>query len=237
MLTGGYNPPLLMKNSLKREAGLQALAFIEDGMTLGLGSGSTIKFFIEGLGERVQQGLKITAVPTSQQTAQLASQLGIPLTELSARQPLDLTIDGADAVEVSTLNLIKGLGGALLREKLVAINSARMLVIVDESKLVDKLGSKCPVPVEIVPFGWQTTAERLKRLGAEPQLRLRSDGQVLITDEGHHIVDCRFAAIDDAKKLADELKNVVGVVESGLFVGIASIVIAAKQDGIVRLDR
>jgi len=223
--------------SLKKEASLKALEFVQDGMTLGLGSGSTVKFFIEALGERVQKGLKITGVPTSKETARLASGLGIPLLELSAKKKLDLTIDGADQVEVSTLNLIKGLGGALLREKLVAVNSARMLVIVDESKLVDRLGGKCPVPVEVVPFGWQTTVERLEHLGAEPHLRLGGDGQALITDGGHHIVDCHFALIEDAKTLALELKSVVGVIETGLFISIASTVIAAKQDGIVRLDR
>jgi ribose 5-phosphate isomerase A len=138
---------------------------------------------------------------------------------------------------VSTLNLIKGLGGALLREKLVAVHSSRMLVIVDESKLVDRLGGKCPVPVEVVPFAWQTTAERLEYLGAEPHLRLASDGQALITDGGHHILDCHFASIEDAKALAAQLKSVVGVIETGLFIGVASTIIAAKQDGIVRLDR
>jgi ribose 5-phosphate isomerase A len=223
--------------SLKKEASLQALEFVQDGMTLGLGSGSTVKFFIEALGERVQKGLKITGVPTSNETARLASELGIPLLELSAKRKLDLTIDGADQVEVSTLNLIKGLGGALLREKLVAVHSSRMLVIVDESKLVDRLGGKCPVPVEVVPFAWQTTAERLEYLGAEPHLRLASDGQALITDGGHHILDCHFASIEDAKALAAQLKSVVGVIETGLFIGVASTIIAAKQDGIVRLDR
>jgi ribose 5-phosphate isomerase A len=185
----------------------------------------------------VKSGLKITGVPTSENTRILASSLGITITELPFDRLLDLTVDGADEAEIGTLNLIKGLGGALLREKIVASNSARMVVIVDESKLVNKLGSKSPLPIEIVKFGWKATSEHLKRLGCEPALRLSEDGVPYITDGGNFITDCHFPPIDDPGKLADELSRIVGVIDTGLFIGIASLVIAAKTDGVVQIER
>jgi ribose 5-phosphate isomerase A len=223
--------------ALKKEAALLALTFVKDGMLLGLGTGSTATFFVEALGQKVKDGLQVEGVPTSEDTRALALRLGIKVVDLPFDRPLDLTIDGADEVEVSTLNLIKGLGGALLREKIVASASAKMIVVVDESKLVNKLGSKAPVPVEIVQFGWQRTSERLKRLGAEPVLRLGKDGKPFITDGGNYITDCRFGQIEHPGQLADELAKVVGVVETGLFIGIASLVIAAKSDGVKQIER
>jgi ribose 5-phosphate isomerase A len=223
--------------SLKKEAALQALEFVKDGMILGLGTGSTAKFFVEALAQKVKVGLQVKGVPTSENTRIMASELGITITELPFDRPLDLTVDGADEAELSTLNLIKGRGGALLREKIVASNSTKMIVIVDESKLVKKLGSKSPVPIEIVKFGWQATSEHLKRLGGEPVLRLSQDGKPFITDGGNYITDCRFASIEHPDKLADELARIVGVVETGLFIGIASLVIAAKSDGVSQIER
>jgi len=223
--------------ALKKEAALQALTFVKDGMLLGLGTGSTATFFVEALGQKVKDGLQVEGVPTSEDTRALALRLGIKIVDLPSDRPLDLTVDGADEVEVSTLNLIKGLGGALLREKIVASASAKMIVVVDESKLVKKLGSKTPVPIEIVRFGWQRTSERLKRLGAEPVLRLGKDGTPFITDGGNYITDCRFAQIEHPGQLADDLAKVVGVVETGLFIGIASLVIAAKSDGVKQIER
>jgi ribose 5-phosphate isomerase A len=223
--------------ALKKEAASQALEFVKDGMLLGLGTGSTATFFVEALGEKVKQGLKIEGVPTSEETRALATRLGIKLVDLPSERPIDLDIDGADEVELSTLNLIKGLGGALLREKIVATAATKMIVVVDENKLVNKLGSKTPVPVEIVQFGWQRTSEKLRRLGAEPVLRLGKDGKPFITDGGNFISDCRFTKIENPAKLADDLAKVVGVVETGLFIGIASLVIAAKSDGVSQIER
>jgi ribose 5-phosphate isomerase A len=223
--------------ALKKEAALQALEFVKDGMLLGLGTGSTATFFVEALAQKVKEGLKVEGVPTSESTRALASHLGIKIVDLPSDRPLDLTVDGADEVELGTLNLIKGLGGALLHEKIVASASTKMIVVVDESKLVDRLGTKAPLPVEIVQFGFQRTSEYLKRLGAEPVLRLEKSGKPFITDSGNYITDCRFAKIENPAKLADDLANVVGVVESGLFVGIASLVIAAKSDGVSQIER
>jgi len=223
--------------ALKKEAALQALEFVEDGMILGLGTGSTAKFFIEALAQKVAAGMKVSGVPTSENTRMLASGLGITITDMPFKRPLGLTVDGADEAQISSLDLIKGRGGALLREKIVASNSAKMIVIVDESKLVTKLGSKTPVPVEIVPFGWQATSEHLKELGGEPVLRLGPDGQPFITDGGNYISDCRFESIDNPSKLAHDLETIVGVIETGLFIGIASLVIAAKPGGVERLER
>jgi ribose 5-phosphate isomerase A len=226
-------------DQLKKEAAEQALEFVKDGMTLGLGTGSTARFFVQALAQKVKQGLKVKGVPTSEATAALASSLAIPLVELPADRPLDLTIDGADEVEMGTLNLIKGLGGALLREKIVATNSAKMIVIVDESKLVGRLGEKSPLPIEIVRFGWQKTLTHLQGLGARPFLRNDPDGKPFVTDGGNYIADCKFdaAALKAPAKLAADLDTIVGVVETGLFIGIASLVIAAKSDGVSQIER
>src|SRR6266567_1830908 len=162
----------------KQAAAESAIARVMDGMIVGLGTGSTAVFAVSALGKRVQQGLRVVGIPTSEKTAEQARGLGIPLSTLAEHSQIDLTIDGADEVELGTLNLIKGHGGALLREKIVASASTRLAIVADESKLVEQLALRFPIPVEVVPFGWQATAKRLRQIGADPSLRRSPDGQV-----------------------------------------------------------
>jgi len=220
----------------KQAAAQSAVAQIEDGMIVGLGTGSTAALAVSTLGKRVQQGLRVIGVPTSEATAEQARGLGIPLSTLSEHAEIDLTIDGADEVELGTLNLIKGHGGALLREKIVASASARLIIIVDETKLVERLGVHCAVPVEVVPFGWQATAKKLARLGANPSLRKHPGGEPFITDGGHYILDCAFGAISSPEDLDKQLDSVVGLVEHGLFVDMASQVIVGGKNGVKTLQ-
>jgi ribose 5-phosphate isomerase A len=224
------------QDHLKRLAAAAAVAEVEDGMVLGLGSGSTAAFAVEALAARVAQGLDIVAIPTSERTATQARRLGIGLSSFAEHRRLDMTIDGADEVEIGTLNLIKGRGGALLREKIVASASDRMVVIVDEGKLVDRLGQHVPVPVEIVPFGWQVTLDRLADLGARPTLRVAGD-KPYRTDSGNYVADCAFGEIGDPADLERRLAAITGVVESGLFLGLASRVIVGAGTGVKLLDR
>jgi ribose 5-phosphate isomerase A len=223
---------LSQRDELKRAAAYRAIDYVEHGMVVGLGTGSTAYFVVEGLGERVKQGLKITGIPTSERTATQARSLGIPLATFAEHQHIDLTIDGADEVERGSLNLIKGLGGALLREKIVAASSKRLVIVVDQEKLVDQLGDHTPVPVEAVQFGWQATAARLAELGAEPVLRHAHEDHPFITDGGNYTLDCRFGRIADAKMLEQRIISIVGVVDCGLFIGRASAVIVAAADGV-----
>jgi ribose 5-phosphate isomerase A len=204
-------------------------------MVIGLGTGSTAAFLVSLLGVRVREGLHIAAVPTSEQTRIHAVAEGIPIIDFSEQQRLDLTIDGADEIERGSLNLIKGGGGALLREKIVALASKRMVVISDDSKLVDRLGGGFRVPVEIVPFGWEVTISRLRNRAKDTRLRRTENAAPFVTDGGHYIVDCHFDPIEDAGALERELSSIVGVVESGLFVGIAGEAIIGGAGGIVRL--
>jgi ribose 5-phosphate isomerase A len=224
------------QDRLKRLAAAAAIAEVEDGMVLGLGSGSTAAFAVEALAARVAQGMDVAAIPTSEQTAAQARRLGIRLSSFAEHRRIDMTIDGADEVEIATLNLIKGRGGALLREKIVASASDRMVVIVDEGKLVDRLGQHAPVPVEIVAFGWQVTLDRLADLGARPTLRVAGD-EPYRTDSGNHIADCAFGEIDDPADLERRLAAITGVVESGLFIGLAARVLVGTQAGIRVLER
>jgi ribose 5-phosphate isomerase A len=217
---------------LKQAAAEFAANLVEDGMLVGLGTGSTAYHLVAALGRRVQQGLRITGVPTSERTAAQARTLGIPLSDLGEHPQLDLTIDGADEVESGTLNLVKGLGGALLREKIVASASKNMIVIVDDSKIVDRLGTRSPVPVEVIPFGWQAVAMRLKDMGANPVLRKNPAGEPFVTDGGHYLLDCAIGPIANADELALHLDRMVGVVDHGLFLGIASRVLIGKPSGI-----
>jgi ribose 5-phosphate isomerase A len=219
------------RDRLKRAAAERAVEFVESGMVLGLGTGSTATFVIERLAERVAQGLAVVAIPTSEHTAELARRLGIPLATLGEHPRLDLAIDGADEVERATLNLIKGHGGALLREKIVAAASERFIVVVDDEKLVDRLGERMALPVEVVQFGWQATAAALERLGARPELR-QTDGRAFVTDGGNFILDCRLGAIDRPGETERLINMTVGVVENGLFVGRSSAVIVASNSGI-----
>ena len=221
---------------LKKAAADWAVALIEDGMVVGLGTGSTASLILEPLAARIRQGLRIVGIPTSERTAEQARALGIPLSTLSDHARVDLTIDGADEVELGTLNLIKGRGGALLREKIVASASARLVIVADESKLVERLGCGV-VPVEVIPFGWQSTARRIESLGGSPVLRLRPEGGAFVTDGGHYILDCAFGRISSAASLDGELNGVVGVVEHGLFLGLADQVAVGRAGGVEVLAR
>jgi ribose 5-phosphate isomerase A len=220
----------------KRQAAEQALDYVEDGMKLGLGTGSTAAKFVELLGARVRTGLKVVCVPTSEATRAQAAALDIPLTTLDETPFLDLTVDGADEID-EDLRLIKGGGGALLREKIVAVASNRVVIIADNSKRVDMLG-KFPLPLEVVPFGLTATQSLIGRLAAdigldgEITLRAGTDGKPFVTDNGNHILDCAFGSIDDPEALDDALKLVPGLVESGLFLGIADVGIVAGPKGV-----
>jgi len=221
---------------LKKAAAEWAAALVEDGMVVGLGTGSTASLILEPLAARIRQGLRIVGIPTSESTAEQARALGIPLSTLADHPRVDLTIDGADEVETGTLNLIKGRGGALLRENIVASASARLVIVADESKLVERLG-RGVVPVEVVPFEWQSTARRIEGLGASAALRLRPDGGAFITDGGHYILDCAFGPIASAGSLDRDLNGIVGVVEHGLFLGLADQVVVGRAAGVEVLDR
>ncbi|HEX6000068.1 MAG TPA: ribose-5-phosphate isomerase RpiA [Hyphomicrobiaceae bacterium] len=225
----------------KRQAAERAIALVEDGMTLGLGTGSTAAHFVDLLGQRVRDGLKVVGVPTSAATRVQAERLGIPLVDLDRKPWLDLTVDGADEIDPE-LRLIKGGGGALLYEKIVAMASERMVVIADHSKRVDVLGGS-PLPVEIVRFGIGATRSLVEALAAdagcsgEITLRLNADGQPFSTDSGNYILDCAFDRIDAPEALDEALKLVPGVVENGLFLGIADTAIVAGPDGVVTIER
>jgi ribose 5-phosphate isomerase A len=228
-------------DELKRQAAAVALEQVRDGMKLGLGTGSTAKHFVELLGAKVQGGLRVVAVPTSEVTRADAERCGIPLTTLDQVDRLDITVDGADEIDPA-LDLIKGGGGALLREKIVAAASDRMIVIADDSKLVDTLG-RFPLPIEVIPFGLAATRRAIElalaACGINGELKLRSgkDGHAFVTDGGHWIVDAHLGRIPDAPRLAGLLSVIPGVVEHGLFIGIASSVILAGSQGIRIIER
>jgi ribose 5-phosphate isomerase A len=220
------------EKQLKLAAAESAAAQVTDGMIIGLGSGSTAALAVSALGRRVREGLRIVGIPTSESTAAQARTLGIPLTSLADESQIDMTIDGADEVEEGTLNLIKGLGGALLREKIVASASKRLVIVIHDSKLVSRLAVSGPVPVEVVPFGWLATARRLEDLGAKPVLRRDSKGEPFVSDGGHYILDCAFEPIVSGESLARRLDHVVGLVEHGLFIGMTSEVHVAGAGGV-----
>jgi ribose 5-phosphate isomerase A len=228
-------------DQLKREAAARALEEVRDGMRLGLGTGSTAKHFVELLGMRVRAGLKVVGVPTSETTRHDAERWGIPLTTLDDIDRLDLTVDGADEIDPA-LNLIKGGGGALLREKIVAAASDRMIVIADDSKWVDVLG-RFPLPVEVNPFGLAATRRAIAgacaECGVSGQMVLRKagDGHVFVTDGGHWIIDAHLAQIADVSRLADRLSAIPGVVEHGLFIGLAGMAVLASAQGIRVVER
>lgn len=223
---------------LKEAAANRAVSELEDGLIVGLGSGSTARFAVAAIGRRVQEGLRLIAIPTSEQTAQQARGLGITLSTLGEHSQVDITIDGADEVALNTLDLIKGGGGNQLREKIVAVASSRLVIIVDESKVVPQLGTHAKVPVEVAQFGWESTARILTKLGANPGLRMRPDAEApFVTDGGNYILDCAFGPIPSPADLQRELDSVVGVVEHGLFIGLASHVLVGTATGVNRLDR
>ena len=224
---------------LKRAAAERAGERVSAGMRVGLGTGSTVAHFLDVLGERVARGelAGLVGVPTSVRTAERARELGIRLAELHEAEPLDLTVDGADEVDPG-LDLVKGLGGALLREKMVAQASERLVIMVDESKRVRRLGARSALPVEVTRFGWQSHVPFLRELGCEPTLRLGADRGPYLTDNGNYVLDCRFpGGMENPGAVEDALRRRAGVVESGLFLGMASAVIVAGADGIEVLER
>lgn len=217
----------------KRRAARRAAEWIQDGMVLGLGTGSTVRHLLDVVAERRATGewRKVIGIPTSVQTSRRACSLGIPLSTLSHHPRIDLTIDGADEVDPE-LRLIKGLGGALLREKIVAAASRQMVVIADAAKCVERLGTRAPLPVEVDPFGAAVQRPFLEALGAEPRLRCTAEGELFVTDGGHWIYDCHFAGgISDPARLARALGERAGIVEHGLFLGLATAAVIAGPDG------
>jgi len=212
---------------LKRIAAHRAVEYARDGMVVGLGTGSTTRYAVEKLGEMVKEGLDIVGIPTSLETEELAKKVGIPLSTIDEHD-IDLTIDGADQVD-RDLNLIKGGGGALLREKMVASCSREEIIIVDESKIVDEFSF--PLPVEVVKFGWKSVARKLESMGLEPARR------EFVTDNGNYILDCRYEVIENPGEMERMLNGIPGVVENGLFVGLATMVIAGTSEGAKTIRR
>ncbi len=222
------------KNDQEKEAAARAaLEFIPDRQVIGLGTGSTASFFIKFLAERVKAGLNIRGIPTSVKSQELAASLGIPLTTLDEVQEIAVTVDGADEVDPQ-LNLIKGGGGAMLREKIVASATKKLVIVADASKQVPVLG-KFPLPVEVIRFAEALVAKRIAQLGAQVSVRKAPDGQPYVTDENHHILDCRFGEIRDPAKLARQLSDMPGIVEHGLFIGMAKVALFARGTEIIEL--
>ncbi len=219
-----------MEINPKQVTGERAAEYVEDGMVVGLGTGSTAFFAIKQLGDRVRQGLKIQGIPTSEQSHAQAEAEGIPLTDFAHVNVVDLTIDGADEVDPA-FNLTKGGGGALLREKIVASASRSEIIVVDESKMKTRLGA-FPLPVEVVPFGWQFTLKCIRELGCEPVLRT-SGGATFRTDNGNYILDCPFGVIEAPPVLERDILTTSGVVECGLFTGLATRILIGRPDGSV----
>ncbi len=208
-------------------------ALVEEGMVVGLGSGSTAEAFVRALGTRVQQGLNIQGIPTSRRTEHVAREVGIPLTTLSDSQTVDFGIDGADEIDPN-LALTKGRGGALLYEKLVAEACNRWVIVASSEKLVDQLGTRIALPVEIMPFGWETTRARVEALGYDAPLRVARDGVPIVTDGNHFVLDCATGPMDDPKAIGDALKCITGVVDHGLFIDLASVALICEPDGTIR---
>lgn len=224
------SPPALVEQA-KEAAGRRAAEFVQDGMVVGLGTGSTADHAIRRLGERMRdEGLKIQGISTSLKTELLARELAIPVIDVNGVTHIDLTIDGADEID-RAFNMIKGGGGALLREKLVARASRHEIIVIDQAKLVDRLGDRWAVPVEVVVFGWKQTARRLRELGCETKLRGVSEERPDQTDNGNYLLDCRFPRIDDPAGLEQRMNAVPGVIECGLFIGLAHRLIIGRTDG------
>lgn len=225
-----------MGDDQEKEAAARAsLKFVQDGQVVGLGTGSTAAYFIKLLGEKVKNGLRIRGIPTSMRSRELAQSLGIPLTTLDECQDIAVTVDGADEVDPQ-LRLIKGGGGALLREKIVASATRQLVIVGDATKQVERLG-RFPLPVEVIRFAQTLVAKRIAALGADVRFRTNPDGQPFVTDENNHILDCRFGEIRDPDELSRQLSDIPGVVEHGLFIGMASVVLFARGSEIVELRR
>lgn len=225
---------LVDQDDMKKQAAEKALEFIEDNMTIGLGTGSTAQFMLKKLGELVKDGLKIEGVPTSVKTKKVAKKYNIPLTEFNEFTEIDVTIDGADEVD-SYLNVIKGGGGALTREKIVAYHSEKVIIIADESKVVKALGIDTPIPVEVVKYAWPATKKSIEELGCTAELR-KIVGEVYITDNANYILDCDFGKIKEPDILEQTLNLIPGVVENGLFIDLVDEVIVGSKQGIVTLQ-
>jgi ribose 5-phosphate isomerase A len=226
------------RESAKKRAALEAVKHVREGFVVGLGSGTTIAYAVQEIGKKIRrEGLRVLGVPTSHQALMLAVNYGIPITTLDEHPKLDLAIDGADQVD-GELNLIKGMGGALMREKVVASAAKQFVVVADETKLVEKLGTNQPVPVEVLPFALSTVVARVEDLGGKAVLREgeRKVGPV-VTDNGNFILDVTFGAVDDLTRLDVAVKSIPGVLETGLFLGMVDVVYLGKQDGVVRLDK
>lgn len=221
-----------MNSVTKQKAGEYAATLIEQGMTIGIGTGSTVYFFIQALAQQIKEGLIIKSIPTSKQTEQLAADLNIPLADLNEVDQIVITIDGADEID-EDLQLIKGGGGALLQEKIVATASEKLVIIADESKLVKQLG-KFPLPAEVIPFGWKQTLKHIQELGCEKIMLRSKEEQIFISDHGHYILDCYFEKINDAACLHQQLNNIPGVVENGLFLSMAASAVIAYEDGSIK---
>ncbi len=222
---------------LKRAAAEAAVALVQPGMLIGLGTGSTANHAITLLGERYRDGLRFTGVPTSLGTARLARDCGIPLIEEPDGTPIDLTIDGADEIGAADLSLIKGMGGALLWEKIVAAASRAVVIIADDTKLAPRLSGRVAVPVEIVPFGWRATLARLALLGCRAEMKCDDFGEPSRTDGGNRIAHCRFDDLSDPAAVEHALSMTVGVVETGLFLGLATMALIASAGGVRRIEK
>jgi ribose 5-phosphate isomerase A len=225
----------LDQEQLKEIAAKKAVDYIEDGTIVGLGTGSTVKFALKQIAQRIEQGLSIKGIPTSQQTRKIAERYAIPLTSLSEYPEIDLTIDGADEVD-QNLNLIKGGGGALTREKIIAYHSKRVIIIVDDSKVVKSLGIDFPLPVEVVRYEWEATQRALEKFNCEVSFRKIMDDPY-ITDNGNYILDCEFERIADPEQMETDINMIPGVVENGLFIGLADQVIVGSKGGVMTLEK
>ncbi len=219
---------------MKKMAAEKAVEHVDNGMVIGLGTGSTVKYAIKKLGEMINTGLKIEGIPTSLRTKKLATEYNIPLVDLNDYTEIDLTIDGADEVD-SHLNLIKGGGGALTREKIIAYHSKKEIIVIDETKVVKKLGIDSPVPVEVTKYGWNATKKTLEELGCTAELRTIMD-EVYITDNSNYILDCDFGKINEPEALEKEINSIPGVIENGLFIDLVDEVIVGSKQGIITLE-
>ena len=224
------------REELKKLAGEESVKYIKDGMIVGLGTGSTVEYTLKKLGEKVKDGLKIQGIPTSIHTKRIAKEVNIPLTTLDENPEIDLTIDGADEVD-SYLNLIKGGGGALTREKIIAFNSKKVIIVIDDSKVVKALGIDFPLPVEVIKFGWTSTKKTLEGFGCEVKLREIMENEPFITDNGNYILDCEFERIENPEQLEMDINLIPGVVENGLFIGLVNEVIVGGKQGVMTLDK
>ena len=220
---------------MKRKAGEKAVEYVEDGMIIGLGTGSTVEYTLKKLGELVKKGLDVKGIPTSMHTRKLAKEYKIPLTTLEENPKIDLTIDGADEVD-SNLNLIKGGGGALTKEKIVAYHSKREIIVVDESKIVKALGIDFPLPVEVIKFGWLSTKKAIEDFGCDADLRKIVE-EPYLTDNSNYILDCDFERIDEPEQLEKDLNYIPGVVENGLFIGLVDEIIVGSKQGVMTLGK